>query len=993
MAALSAVAGMLWVGANHTVAEPGAGAAATEQPGPTDPESLQFFEEHVRAILTDRCVNCHGGEKVRGGLNLATRELMLEGGVSGPAIDWQQLDQSLLLRAISYTDIDYEMPPTGKLPEAEIETLRQWVMMGSPWTAGEAGNLAAGHGEGHQGPISVEEGRKLWQYNPVEKPEVPEVDHRAWSQNAVDAFIFDKLDEAGLTPNPQADRKTLIRRATYDLTGLPPTPEEVAAFVSDERPDAWEKLIDRLLDSPHYGEKWARHWMDVVRYAETNGYERDGNKLNMWRYRDYLIRSFNDDKPYDRFVQEHIAGDELADADSDSIIATGYQRLQIWDDEPTDRPQARADYIADIVDTTGSAFLGMSIGCARCHDHKKDPITNDDYYSFYAFFNNITQPSRNPRGATRDLRDIPRSDAERDRIEQWETSVRTLRQQVAAAERDFRESAGGSFDRGELIAVSPSSEQAHQPWYYRFEDPGEGWYVQATNHRDWPEARGGFSHNVDTQKRPSLPNALEGEEVYLRRNFRLTQVPRFLTLRITHKGPTQVYINGAKVYDAGGPTGQTYHAFQLPAEALRDLVVGSNSIAIKSRKARDAQWFIDAGLYEGIVDPRSALLASIESRGEEVLGAPRYAAYRSHQADLKRLLDKPVNQAYPATVIAEPDRTPEEQYIHERGSVHGKGPIIQAGFPEVLGGGDATPVRLPEDIKSSGQRLALAQWLTRSDNPMTARVMVNRLWQHHFGKGIIESTSEFGQLGTPATHPELLDYLAARFVESGWSIKDMHRLMMNSQAYRMASSAQQAGLDRDPTNTLLWRFNMRRLTAEEFRDSVLKVNGSLNPELFGPSIYTKMPQAVLATASRPDRAWGNSPEHQRDRRSVYIYIKRSLREPLLAALDQAETDTPCPVRFTTTVPTQTLITINGDFVQEEAAVFAQHLLEAAPEGLEAQVRLGLKLVMGRFPEPEQLEENLAFVREIKQEHGLDDARALRVFAVVCFNLNEFMYID
>ena len=988
MAGLAAGVGLLWFGVSGSLALPGA-----DQAGPSDPESLQFFEEHVRPILSDRCVRCHGGEKVAGGLNLANRELMLAGGDSGPAIDLERLDQSLLLRAISYTDIDYEMPPTGKMPEGEIQTLRQWVLMGMPWTAGEAGNLAdaAGGGEGHHGPISLEEGRELWQYKPVQKPDVPTVDDPAWSQNPIDAFIFDQLADVGLTPNAEADKRTLIRRATYDLTGLPPTPEEVEQFVNDNSAEAWAKLIDRLLASPHYGEKWARHWMDVVRYAETDGYERDGNKLNMWRYRDYLIRAFNQDKPYDRFVMEHIAGDELADRDTDSIIATGYQRLQIWDDEPTDRQQARADYIADITDTTGSAFLGMSIGCARCHDHKKDPISADDYYSLFAFFNNITEPQRgNPMAVARELRDVPGDDQAARAVAEWDRKVQELEARVSQAERTFAEQSGGRFERTRPEPIVPSSRNEPQPWSYTFEKPADDWYVQQFSHADWATASGGFGHAID---RPYFHNDWTSGQVWLRKTFRLTEIPRFLILSIAHNDAAEVYINGIKVYEARRATGPDYRLIQLPAEALTALVVGSNSIAVTCSQQRGEIKFIDTGLYEGVHDPRAALLAAIESRGEEVLGGEAMQQYRQDAAELANLRARPPMQAYPATIIQELGRDVPEQYIHARGSVHGKGQTINPGFPEVLGGGDAAPIDLPREINSSGQRLALARWMTQPDNPLTARVMVNRIWQHHFGKGIVESTSEFGQLGTPPTHPELLDYLATYFVDSGWSIKDMHRVMMNSRAYRMSSVAQQAGLDKDPTNALLWRYNMRRLTAEEFRDSVLMVNGSLNRQLFGPSVFTKMPDEVLATASRPDQAWGRSSPQQQDRRSIYIYIKRSLREPLLAALDQAETDSPCPVRFTTTVPTQSLITLNGDFVQEEAAVFADHLRQQRPGDLEAQVTLGLRLVFGRTPGPDQIKENIDFLREIQQEHGLDEEKTLQIFGVICFNLNEFMYID
>lgn len=847
------------------------------------------------------------------------------------------------------------------------------------------------------GPMSIEEGLRHWTYRKVDPPRIPGNGANAALQHPIDAFLQAKRAEAEISPNPAADRRTLVRRATYDLTGLPPTPDEVAAFVDDPRPDAYEQLIERLLASPHYGEKWARHWMDIARYAETDGYERDGNKLNMWRYRDYLIRAFNQDKPYDRFIQEQLAGDELPDGDADSLIATGFLRLQIWDDEPVDRVQARADYIADIVDTTSEAFLATTLRCSRCHDHKKDPIEQRDYYAFYAFFNNITEPRRgNPRFIAKDVADVPPDSETAKRQSDWEQRIDELRGIIDRTFTDFRKARADIPDATPLNAgprtpLAPTSEREAQRWRYTFDDPGAGWESQQFDDRGWPKALGGFALNTDPgHVRTSWPRA--NNDLWIRRTFRLTEIPHALVLRFRGDDETQVHVNGILVHSRPHAV-HPYIDVQLNAEALSALVIGSNSIAVHCRDTGDGDQHLDVGLSSGIVDLAVAERAALQTEGDALLGEARMQAWREAHLEHERLIAAPPLRPYPASVIAERGSRGPEEFVHLRGNANVAGDSVAPGFPKVLGGGDAQWPSPSDGAKSTGRRLALANWLANPENPLTARVMANRIWQHHFGRGLIPSSSDFGQLGEPVSHPELLDHLATQFVAADWSIKQLHRYIMSSAAYRMSSAPQENALFKDPTNRLLWRFSMRRLTAEETRDSILAVNGSLNPQLYGPNIYTALPAEVLATASRPDAAWGRSSPEQQDRRSVYVYVKRSLREPLLFAFDQAETDTPCPVRFTTNVPTQTLIALNSDFTQMEARVFAERLRRDAGPLLRDQVCLALSLACGRPPTDAEVAENLAFIKSMQKNHALslDDARVM--FCVVCFNLNEFMYLD
>jgi hypothetical protein len=715
---------------------------------PTSAEQASFFEKEVLPILKANCFKCHGGPgqggpKLRSGLSLTSRVGVLKGGDRGPAVSLEKPDESVLLKAIHYRD-GLEMPPDHRLKPAEVAVLTKWVKAGVPYPDGGPAQVVATP----RGLRVTDADRQYWAYRPVRRPEPPAVKGRAWVRNPIDAFLLAGLEAKGLSPNPEADRRALARRAFYDLTGLPPAPEELDAFVNDPAPGAYERLIDRLLASPHYGEKWARHWLDLVRYGETNGFEFDRPKPFIWRYRDYIIDAFNRDLPYDQFVREQLAGDQLAAVTPRTLTATGYYLLGQWDDGAADRLLQRYEALDSILSTTGQVFLGMSLGCVRCHDHKRDPIPQRDYYRLLAFFHNL-----------------------------------------------------------------------------------------------------------------------------------------------------------------GDLTG---------------------------RRARRVQ-------------PQGAGPA----------------------------LD----------VLAVSERDPTPTYVLLRGNPQAKGDPVEAGFPEVLARGADDKAPPPKG------RLALANWLTDANNPLTARVMVNRLWQHHFGRGIVPTPNDFGKLGEPPTHPELLDWLASEFVAGGWKLKRMHRLLMTSSAYRMSVRGQEKALRLDPANTLFWRFNLRRLSAEEVRDSMLAVSGKLNPRMGGPSVYPPIPREVLAGQSRPGAGWKTSPPDEAARRSVYVHVKRSLLVPLLAQFDLADTDASCPVRFTTTVSTQALGLLNGEFSSEQAAAFALRLKREAPAGLESQVRRAVRLTTGRIPGAAEVADDIAFVRELRRADGLGEEEALKFYCLMLLNANEFIYLD
>ncbi len=804
-------------------------------------EALAVFENRVLPIFQKNCFSCHGaGEKIRGNFVMTNRADLVAGGESGEAIDLQNPEESLLLEAINYDS--YEMPPNGQLPKQDIQAISQWVMAGAPWR-GEEFSPDAGHDIADVPQVN-DETKQWWSFRPVVRPDVPTVEED-WVSNEIDQFILAKLKSQNLQPAKLAKKDTLIRRATYDLIGLPPTPQQVSEFVADESPDAYEKLIDRLLDSPQYGEKWGRHWLDLVRYGESNSYERDGTKPFVWRYRDYVISAFNDDKPYDQFLMEQLAGDEMQNATPERIIATGYYRLGLWDDEPADPKQAWYDDMDDVLATTSQAMLGLTINCARCHDHKIDPVPQEDYYRLLAFFRNVRR-----------------------------YGARSHESVVSASVR---------------VIVSPE-EQAE----YRNEM------------RDYHE-----SVQVNRE-------ALEAIEAIVKQDF----------IPVEHE--------------------------EFRSEMNR--------------------------------------VPLVEKRAGDVITEDQASEYKSLFAEMKRLRDSKPKALESALCVKETGSEPKATHVLVRGNAHVEAGEVQPGFPSVLSPPDPQ-VSKPDDGKSTGRRMALARWIADPSNALTARVMVNRIWQHHFGRGIVRSTSDFGFQGTAPTHPELLDWLAAKFVERDWSIKSMHRLMMTSTAYRMDSAHQQAAYDVDPLNNYFWRFNSRRLTAEEVRDSILAVNGSLNKDkMYGPSIYPIISQEVLQGQSRPGADWGRSSPEDLNRRSIYIHTKRSLPVPLLASFDVADPDTPCPVRFNTVQPTQALAMINSDFLKQQSAVFAQYVAEQHAD-VAAQVRMALSCVMQRPPSETEVQRGVDFIEVVKTSDDVSDEEALRQFCLIALNLNEFLFLD
>ena len=801
-------------------------------------EQIRFFETQVKPVLQANCFACHGaGANLSGGLQLNNRATLLKGGASGAAVVLGKPEASLLIKAINYQG--QQMPPSGKMSADKIEILTKWVKMGLPWTPGAGAEAKAP--TGIVPPQVNAQTMKFWAFQPVKRSKVPMVKNAAWVRNPIDAFILAKLEGKGLKPAPSAGRTVLIRRAYYDITGLPPTPAEVQVFLADRSPDAWENVVDRLLASPHYGERWGRHWLDLVRYAETNSFERDGDKPFVWRYRDYVINAFNADKPYDQFIREQLAGDELPNPTPEKLIATGYYRLGQWDDEPADPEQARYDELDDIVATTGQTFLGLTVNCARCHDHKLDPIPQKDYYSLVSFF----------QGTNRYGNPVP------------ENSLRP---------------------------IAPESDRIK----YAAED--HVYRIQLS----------GLQAQIDGIIKPILADLSPVEKE------------------------------------------------EFKTEARRPALLGKR---------------IPAKLSQAQYDTYRALA----KRREDLVKSPPPALEQ-------------------ALVVTETGHDAPPTHIMLRGNPHVPGEEVQPAFLQIL----APPkpiIVIPATSNSTGRRLALANWIASKDNQLTARVMMNRIWQFNFGRGIVRSSSNFGKLGDRPTHPELLDWLASTFVDQGWSLKKMHKLMLMSNTWKMSAQSDPKALAQDPENNLMWRFDMRRLEAEEVRDSILAVNGTLNPKMFGPSIYPTMPREVLAGQSVPGAGWLKSTLEEQARRSVYIHIKRSLALPILASFDAADTDTTCPVRFATTQPTQALGMINSTFTNEQARLFAELVQKSAGSAPPAEVKFALWRVLQREPTAKEVVRGVTFMHKAEVEQHLSAPEALRYFCVVALNLNEFLYLD
>ena len=772
-------------------------------------ESETFFETKIRPTLAGTCFPCHGGKKTSAGLRVDTREALVKGGESGRAIVPGDPDASLLIQAVRHANSDLEMPPGRTLGAAETADLATWVRQGAPWpsrTAAASGFSAERH----------------WAFEPVKQAQPPD-DPSGWSADPIDPFIAKRWRIAGLHPVEQADRPTLIRRLTFDLTGLPPTPEETGEFLADDAPDAYEKLVDRLLASPRYGERWGRHWLDVARYADTAGDNADYPVPELVRYRDYVIDAFNADKPYNAFVSEQLAGDLIAvdgprERYAERVVATGFLALS--------RRYATAPYelwhlsLEDAIDTTGRAFLGLTLRCARCHDHKFDPIPQSDYYALYGVFASTTFPY--------------------------------------AGSEEFQSM---NRPRERFAPLLPPSAAG----------PKLDKYAEAI-HR--------------------LEDRLKAEESLLK----------------------------------SGDAERVRNAQKAVARVKTELVNLKRP---------------------GLPDDLPGAYAVSEGKGVDVP-------------------------------------------LQRKGDPGQPGPIIPRGAPRFLASTGLPPPLVPSN--SSGRR-ELADWLTRPDHPLTARVMVNRVWQHHFGRGIVATPSNFGLRGEAPTHPELLDWLTARFVADGWSIKALHRRIVTSKTYRLASRLDPDNAAKDPANRLLWRAERRRLDAESLRDAMLTVSGRLDGARPGPQPFPPIDQWRWTQHNAFKDVYTTN------HRTVYLMTQRLQKHPYLALFDGADANASTDVRTNATVPLQALYLMNNPFVGECAEQFAARIVKAAPDPSERLAR-ATALAWNRTPKPDETQRFRSYLDAFAAEAGRAGASSVESdrlawvsVARLMLTANEFLYVD
>ena len=878
--------------------------------------------------------------------------------------------------------------------------------------------------------------RDHWSFQSLRRPPVPSVDDPAWTRNPIDAFVLSRLREAGLKPAPPAPRTTLLRRVYLDLIGLPPTPVELDAFLGDTSPAAFEKVVDDLLSRPQYGERWARHWLDVVRYAETNGYERDGLKPQAWRYRDWVINAFNLDKPYDRFLIEQLAGDEVPRSNAETQIATTMLRLGPWDDEPADPLADRFDQLDDIVAATSATFLGVTLRCARCHDHKFEPFSQKDYTRWQAIFAPLKRPQKDRADLDRDLGPHEEVAAHQALVKQLDAESGEVEQQTRGLEFQVCQRAAAD---GRLPLARPTrtlaatSQSEGQPWRYTFDPQSDAsWTAADFDDASWKSGLGGFG--TQGTLGAVVRTVWNTAAIWLRREFTYDEQPfGELRLLVEHDDDVEIYLNGVPAASAAGFITE-YHEFPVAAAARAALRPGRNVLAVHCRQTTGGQG-IDVGVMATLDRPASEPVAQLakELPADALKAMTTEPAKRNdsqkkllakHAAAIKKLTrelatdaergrfddcDKQLaaNKAkYPAPltkgyVLYEEGPKGDASRVFRRGDPRNPGDEVAPGFPAVLV--DDSPAPPTPTEHSTGRRLQLARWLTTSDHPLTARVMVNRLWQHHFGDGIVPSENDFGTAGAAPSNQPLLDWLASELIAGGWQIKRMHRLMVLSQTYQMASTSNPDAEKVDPAGALMWRFTPRRMEAESLRDTILAIGGQLNLAAGGPGVYPKISREVLETQSRPGDGWHTSEPSQAARRSVYVFLKRTLLVPELEVLDFPSTEETCEQRVVSTVAPQALTFLNGEFIHEQAQAFAQRVAKEAGADNAARIERAYRLAFSRSPTENERAAVIEFLAKQQVQIEADSPgtstaeavqlKALAALCLVLLNTNELAYLQ
>lgn len=962
-----------------------ASASAIESPST---ENIAFFESRIRPVLVESCYQCHSTKALQagglqGGLLLDSRDGIRKGGESGPAVVPMDPKSSLLISAIRHDGL--EMPPKSKLPKDVINDFLKWVEMGAPDP--RDGATAAVE----QNDVDVDSGRTFWSFLPLRNDAPPNVRNTDWVVTDIDHFILARLEEQNITPNGTADRITLIRRLNFDICGLPPVREDVVAYVNDTSPAAWSKLIDRLLESPHYGERWARHWLDLARFAESNGYAFDVDRAAAFHYRDFVIKAFNNDMPYDEFVRLQVAGDLVTPEDFPAQAATGFLAAGPFTSQQTmkERERSRYEQLDDIVGTLGTSMLGLTIGCARCHDHKFDPVGLRDYYRLIACFEQT---------GFQDFDWDPDPTGTKTAMDAFNAELQPLLGARTAFENEVLPDRLAAWEKNSPVSAP---ETKLSTWHHI--GPFKAARYDTAFHQQFsPEKQVDLRLPVGTSQWTEQPgwrdgtvhNTLTGENSanYVFRTIE-ADCDGPLSVSFGSKDGIKVFLNQKPVLvnPGMGPAAADEHVTTLHLNA------GRNDLLLKIvSKSGPSGFYFSTDTPPPPENIRNILNLAHDQRNDkqklELLKwfAPRDKDWsRLDQSEKQHLQYKPRPQITKVFAARQGGTTynfgddTRKVYFLARGNSNSKIGRATPAFLQVLMNSDDAEQRWLRDESESAEtrqkhaRVALGDWLTDTEagaGHLLARVIVNRLWQHHFGTGIVATPSDFGQQGARPTYPKLLDYLAGKLIEGGWRLKPIHRLILTSAVYRQNGTASKAGLQHDPDNQLWWRQTPRRLEAEIIRDSLLAVSGSLDKRMFG-----------VGSLDEADV-----------RRSVYLKVKRSSLIPLLQLFDAPDAMQSIGNRGVTTVPPQALAMMNSPLIRQLAEKLAARVQEYSGMNSEQIVQYAFWLVLSRPPQQQETEQMCRFIADQAAKYvNEEDSMTVAVadFCQLMLCLNEFVYVD
>lgn len=1022
----------------------GAVGHAADEAKAVTPEQSAFFESKIRPLLAVKCYECHAGTESRGGIKLDSMEAMLKGNAHGPALVAGDPEKSALVKVVHY-DGPIKMPPTGKLRPEEIAVLTAWIKMGAPWPTARGSGSTTNPGQAPDLVLTPAQ-KNFWSFRPIVKREPPKVKNSAWCLSPIDRFILKKLEEKGLKPAPSADRRTLIRRAYFDLIGLPPTPEQVEAFVGDKAPDAWAKVVDSLLANPHYGERWGRHWLDTVRYADSNGLDENVAFANAFHYRDYVVGAFNKDLPYDLFMTEQLAGDLLPPGDpatqNERHTATGFLSMGAKVLAEPDKEKLVMDIVDEQIEVTSKAFMGLTVACARCHNHKFDPIPTKDYYALAGIFkstktmaslNTVAMWQERPLVAQQSETEI----AEHARkIKEAETVLNTAKSRAnETLLTEYRKDSGKYLQAAwELAQQAEPFSVAETPV-----KPGDPVRIEILATKF---ARGNVNRDTDNFGKGigiinnvGTPDIAEYDiDIPMAGNYQVEM--RYASAEMR---PVHLLLNGMIVKEnaAGKITGSFFPDGQKwDVQGVYPFKKGRNVLKIESANAiphfhkilivpaklraegvpllTAEQIAKQHGVNVSLVRHSIRFLSDVKSDPSKMAPIDLQAAVSKFAARVV-VPDKPEefypdsvkkqvfaaektfktlkdNETKPPMVMAVDEGKVENCRVHVRGDTQNLGDAVPRHFLSVLDGD-----KFQAKEGQSG-RLELARWLSNSNNPLTSRVEVNRIWQGHFGVGIVKTPENFGLLGGPPTHPELLDWLARTFTEQGWSVKKMHRLIMLSNTYKMSAVADPKTTELadkvDTEDTLLWKMPRRRMDAEPFRDAILAVAGDLDLTMGGSLLTTANHDYVTNDQS------GNVAQYNAHRRGIYLPIIRNALYDMFQAFDFGDPTMVNPHRATTTVAPQALYVMNSPFVLEQAKAFAAQLRDQTALTDAERVKQAYMRAFSRPATAEEVQKCQNFLAKYADSLSASEPDAVkrrqRAWDSLCQIIlasNEFLYVN